>query len=87
MREFERALARQPIAGCGATGLGNALALLGRNEEALARYEQALALRPRWPEADFAAGFALARLGRAKEAESALPAGDWRCGRILPRPG
>jgi tetratricopeptide (TPR) repeat protein len=51
-------------------GLGNALAMMGRNQAALAHYEQTLALRPRLPEAEFAAGFVLARLGKAKEAEN-----------------
>jgi Tfp pilus assembly protein PilF len=41
---------------------------MGRDEEALECYEQALALRPRLPEGEFAAGFVLARVGKADEA-------------------
>ena len=47
-------------------GLGNALALEGRNQEALERYEQALAYNPRLPEGEYAAGFALAQLGQSE---------------------
>jgi Tfp pilus assembly protein PilF len=42
---------------------------MGRNEEALKHYDRALAINPRLPEADFAAGFVLARLKRLHEAE------------------
>ena len=43
---------------------------MGNNTAALDRYEQALALQPRLPEAEFAAGFVLARLGGLKLAET-----------------
>jgi tetratricopeptide (TPR) repeat protein len=47
-------------------GLGNALAMMGRYEDALERYEQTLARRPRLPEAEFAAGFATGAHGKAE---------------------
>ena len=51
-------------------GLGSALAFLGRNQEALVRYEQVLDIQPNLPEAHFAAGFALTKLDHMKEAEA-----------------
>jgi tetratricopeptide (TPR) repeat protein len=69
MREFELALQRNPALASAQMGMGNALASLGRNEEALERYQLVLLLRPRLAEAEFAAGFVLARMGKLKEAE------------------
>ncbi len=67
--EFQMALRRQPTLVPALVGLGNALALLGRDAEALEHYQHALSLRPRLPEAEFATGFVHARLGHAAEAE------------------
>ena len=47
MREFELALGGNPALAGAQMGMGNALASLGRNEEALERYQLVLLLRPR----------------------------------------
>jgi len=44
--EFELALQRRPALAGAALGLGNALAFMGRNQEALARYEQVFGAPP-----------------------------------------
>jgi protein O-GlcNAc transferase len=52
--------------------LGLALALLGHKERALAEFELALGLNPRYIEANIHRGILLAELGRAEEAEQAF---------------
>jgi tetratricopeptide (TPR) repeat protein len=54
--------------------LGLALALLGHKERALAQFEQALGLNPRYIEANIHRGILLTELGRAEEAEAAFRA-------------
>lgn len=57
---------------------GNALVMLGKYEEAMARYDRALALRPSWPEA--AANRELARLRAERMKQTGADAGDQREG-------
>jgi tetratricopeptide (TPR) repeat protein len=52
--------------------LGLSLALLGRKEPALDAFEQALALNPRYLEAQIHRGILLNDMGRVEEAEAAL---------------
>lgn len=54
--------------------LGLCLALLGQRERALLQFEQALALNPRYIEANIHRGILLNELGRAEEAEAAFRA-------------
>jgi len=54
--------------------LGLCLALLGHRERALHQFEQALALNPRYIEANIHRGILLNELGRAEEAEAAFRA-------------
>jgi tetratricopeptide (TPR) repeat protein len=54
--------------------LGLALALLGHKERALAEFERALALNPRYIEANIHRGILLSELGRSTEAEQAFRA-------------
>jgi len=54
--------------------LGLSLALLGHKERALAEFERALALNPRYIEANIHRGILLSELGRAEEAEDAFRA-------------
>jgi tetratricopeptide (TPR) repeat protein len=54
--------------------LGLCLALLGHRERAMAQFEQALALNPRYIEANIHRGILLNELGRAEEAEAAFRA-------------
>ena len=54
--------------------LGLSLALLGQKEQALAEFEQALVLNPRYIEANIHRGILLSELGRADEAEQAFRA-------------
>lgn len=54
--------------------LGLCLALLGHRERALAQFEQALALNPRYIEANIHRGILLNELGRSDEAEAAFQA-------------
>ena len=54
--------------------LGLALALLGQKERALAEFERALALNPRYIEANIHRGVLLNELGRAEEAEESFRA-------------
>ena len=54
--------------------LGLALALLGHKERALSQFEQALALNPRYIEANIHRGILLTELGRESEAEDAFRA-------------
>lgn len=52
--------------------LGLSLALLGHKERALAEFERALALNPRYIEANIHRGILLSELGRGEEAEEAF---------------
>lgn len=54
--------------------LGLSLALLGHKERALAEFERALALNPRYIEANIHRGILLNELGRGEEAEAAFRA-------------
>lgn len=63
-----RALALRPDAAVGRLNLGNALADLGRWDEALAAFDQALARDPAFAPAQLRRGTALMALGRAAEA-------------------
>lgn len=54
--------------------LGLSLALLGHSERALAQFEKALALNPRYIEANIHRGILLNELGRSEEAEAAFRA-------------
>ena len=54
--------------------LGLSLALLGQKERALAEFEHALALNPRYIEANIHRGVLLNELGRAEEAEESFRA-------------
>lgn len=54
--------------------LGLCLALLGHRDRAMAQFEQALALNPRYIEANIHRGILLNELGRAEEAEEAFRA-------------
>jgi tetratricopeptide (TPR) repeat protein len=54
--------------------LGLCLALLGQRDRALLQFEQALALNPRYIEANIHRGILLNELGRAEEAEAAFRA-------------
>jgi tetratricopeptide (TPR) repeat protein len=54
--------------------LGLSLALLGHKERALAEFERALALNPRYIEANIHRGILLSELGRSEEAEAAFRA-------------
>lgn len=54
--------------------LGLSLALLGQKERALAEFERALALNPRYIEANIHRGILLNELGRAEEAEASFRA-------------
>lgn len=54
--------------------LGLSLALLGHKERALAEFERALALNPRYIEANIHRGILLSELGRGEEAEEAFRA-------------
>lgn len=57
---------------------GNALVMLGKYDEAVGRYDRALALRPNWPDAE--ANRALARLRGEKLKSKGEDAGDQREG-------
>lgn len=57
---------------------GNALVMLGKYDEAVARYDRALALRPGWVEAE--ANRTLARLRGEKRRNTGADAGDQREG-------
>src|SRR6201988_4475743 len=52
---------------------GQAANARGDFQKALDLYEQAIKVRPEFPEADFQRGNVLAALGRSKEAEEAFP--------------
>jgi len=52
--------------------LGLSLALLGHNERALAEFDRALELNPRYVEANIHRGILLNELGRAEEAEASF---------------
>jgi len=52
------------------SNLGSALALEGKTEEAIEQQQEALRIRPNYPEAEYNIGVALASLGRTEEAIS-----------------
>src|ERR1041384_1300580 len=54
--------------------IGLCLALLGHRERALAAFERALELNPRYIEANIHRGILLSELGRSEEAEAAFRA-------------
>ena len=62
------AVSKSPQSARAHNNLGNALAGLGRPQEAVGHYQQALRIEPDYPEAHNNWGFALAVLGRHQEA-------------------
>ena len=68
----ERWIKAQPGEGLGWYGLGMAYNSLGRHEEAVGAYKEALRLKPDFAEAWYNLGVAYLRLGRHEEAVSAI---------------